>query len=331
MNLTRIKLIAIKETHDHVTSLRFLGLLFLLIALCTIQVFSEIGNYFSLVDYYANAPFAPADLVYALSNIPYSLSIFEGIRGSIEIGIYGPIIAIAFGFDLVTKEREAGTLKTMLSVPVYRDEVINGKVLGGIIVIILATTILFALEFAILLLNSIVPDTSELSYFFAFWAITNLYLSGIFIMSVMISTIAKSSGMSLIISLLTLLVLTTMVFTIGSFAANYVISDPVKEYKGLDDNDPVLYEMSLAYNEKKENIIQIASYLSYRRNYHKISDVLLRSQSISPDEDPGNFDRTLPPVREALAPMWGYILFLIAYPAVFFGIAYVRFMRMDLR
>ncbi len=35
--------------------------------------------------------------------------------------------------------------------------------------------------------------------------------------------------------------------------------------------------------------------------------------------------------RKVLASLWGYILFLVAYPLVFFGIVYVKFMRMDLR
>lgn len=331
MDLYRIKLIALKEAQDHITSLRFLGLLFLLVALCTIQVLSEIGDYFYFIEYYSNAPFVEADLIYTLSELPYSLNVFRGISNSIDIGIYGPIIAIALGFDLVTKEREASTLKTMLSVPVYRDEVINGKVLGGIIVIIIATIILFVLEFAILLLNSIVPDISELSYFFVFWVITILYLSGIFIMSVMISTVSKSSGMSLIFSLLTFMFMINLISTLGSFTADYVLSDPTDEYKSLDDNDPDLYEMSVAYNENRKNVFLITSYLSFRMNYYEISNILLEPQNLLEFEDMENYEKTLPPVGEVFASMWGYILFLIAYPAVFFGIAYVKFMRMDLR
>lgn len=331
MNFNRIKLIAIKEAQDHITSLRFLGLLFLLIALCTIQVLSEIGDYFYFIEYYNNAPFLKADLIYTLLDLPYSINVFEGISNSIDIGVYGPIIAIALGFDLITKERETSTLKTMLSVPVYRDEVINGKVFGGIIVITIAVTILFILEFAILLLNSIVPDISELSYFLTFWIVTIMYLSGIFIMSVMISTVSKSSGMSLIFSVLTFLVLINLVFAVGSFTSDFILSDPMDKYKNIDENDPVLYEMSTAYNENKESIYQITSYLSFRMNYYKISSTLLRPQDLLEPEDVENNNRTLPPISELFASLWGYFLFLIAYPVVFFGIAYVKFMRMDLR
>ena len=331
MNFSRIKLIAIKEAQDHITSLRFLGLLFLLVALCTIQVLSEIGDYFYWIEYYNNAPFLAADRIYALSELPYSINVFTGISNSVDIGVYGPIIAIALGFDLITKEREAGTLKTMLSVPVYRDEVINGKVLGGIIVIIIAVTVLFALEFALLLLNSIVPGISEWGYFFAFWVITILYLSGIFIMSVMISTVSKSSGMSLIFSVLTFLVLINLISTIGSFTSDYVLSDPIGEYKNPDENDHDLYEMSVVYNENRETIYRITSYLSFRMNYYEISSVLLRPQNLLEFDDLEDYDRTLPPVGGVLPSLWGYILFLVAYPLVFFGIAYVKFMRMDLR
>ncbi|MBP2133937.1 ABC-2 type transport system permease protein [Methanomicrobium sp. W14] len=334
MDFSRILNIAGKEVRDHITSSRFIVLLFLMMTLCAVYMLRDTWVYFDEIRQYS------IDSYYPLDYLPYSLSIFEGIRGAIGgSSIFGSIIAIALGFDLITKERESGSIKAILSVPIYRDELINGKALGGIIVLVVATTIVFVLAFGILLIYSIVPEIYELSYIFMFWFFTVLYLSGIFIMSLMLSTFAKSSGMSLIASLLALLILTSVIYTVGSSLPDFVLGpDPSEEYQSMEDYDPdAYYELSSDYSAKKDMIMDITDYFSLNTNYFMIAKVLTRPQDSrekSPDyfsTDAQEYDRTLPPVGEALSSMWGYILFLIAYPVVFFGIAYVKFMRLDLR
>ncbi|WP_048150068.1 ABC transporter permease [Methanolacinia paynteri] len=333
MDLHRIKTIAAKEVRDHITSSRFLALLFLFLTICGIYLLRETGCYLEEIGKYASNP------NYPLFYLPYSINIFEGIRGALGgSSIFGSIIAIALGFDLITKEKESGSLKAILSVPVYRDEIINGKALGGIIVIAIATTIVFILALAILLMHSIVPSISELGYLFVFWIFTILFLSGIFTMSLMMSTVAKKSGISLIFSLLTLLLITSVISTVGTFTANTIIgSDPTIEYNNLENVDyGTLHEVSTEYYKKKEAILQFSTYLTINANYAKLSYVFLKPQNSKVTnadnlDDEQRNDRTLPPIGEVLAPMWGYVLFLIAYPVVFFGIAYVKFMRMDLR
>ena len=333
MDLYRIKTIAAKEVRDHVTSSRFLALLFLLLAFCGVYLFRETGSYLAEFGRYGANP------LYPFFSLPYSINIFEGIRGALGgSSIFGSIIAIALGFDLITKEKESGSIKAILSVPVYRDEIINGKALGGIIVIAIATTILFVLALAILLLHSIVSRISELGYLFVFWIFTVLFLSGIFTMSLMMSTLTKKSGMSLILSLLGLLLITSVIYTVGDYTASTILGpDPALEYKNLENTDyETLQELSAGYYEKKEAIMQISYYLTISGDYARLSRVFLKPQdskltNLDDLDDERRNDRTLPPVGEVLAPMWGYVLFLIAYPIAFFGIAYVKFMRMDLR
>jgi ABC-2 type transport system permease protein len=332
MNFNRIKMVAVKEVQDHITSLRFLGLLFLLITICGILLLRETGTYLEQISNYGANP------NYSLYYLPYSINIFDGIRGALGgSSIFGSIIAIALGFDLITKEKESGSIKAILSVPVYRDEIINGKALGGIIVIAIATTIVFILAFAILLLHSIVLGISELSYLFVFWLVTILFLSGIFIMSLMISTFAKKSGIALIFSLLALLLLTGVISTAVIFAGDTILGpEPAIKYQNIDGVDYKIYlEESKTYYEKKEMIFQIATHFTMNTNYAKLSHALIRPQddklSDSNLNDEQRNDRSLPPLGEKLVSVWGRILFMIAYPAIFFGIAYVKFMRMDLR
>ena len=51
------------------------------------------------------------------------------------IGFIVPVLGIAFGFDAVSGERAEGTLPRLVSQPIYRDDVINGKFAAGLAVI----------------------------------------------------------------------------------------------------------------------------------------------------------------------------------------------------
>jgi len=54
------------------------------------------------------------------------------------------------------------------------------------------------LTLSILLIQGIVPGIDEMPFLLTFWLITILYLSGIFVMSVMVSSFSKTSGISFI-------------------------------------------------------------------------------------------------------------------------------------
>ena len=48
------------------------------------------------------------------------------------IGILGPLLGIAFGFDAINGERSQRTLPRLVAQPIHRDEIINGKFVAGI-------------------------------------------------------------------------------------------------------------------------------------------------------------------------------------------------------
>lgn len=330
MNVKRITLIGYKEFQDHLTSRRFLALLFLMLTITGVYVFKDIGYYFEALERY-NDP-----LAYSIFGLPKAMNIFEGIMSGIAGGtVFGSIIAIALGFDLITKERETGSIKALLSVPVYRDEVINGKALGGIIAIVFAVTVVFVLTLGIMLVYSIVPGLDELGFICVFWLVTILYLSGIFVMSVMVSSFAKTSGMSFIYSLLLFLLLTSVIYSTGNFAVDVIMGPkPSMNTENMDMSEiDEYYELSSAYYQRQTELTNLVFYVSIDNNYRKVSIALTKPEYYlkSQSDDMSNPDSPEPELFDMLARLWGYILFLIAYPAVFFGIAYVRFMRMDLR
>ena len=51
-----------------------------------------------------------------------------------------PLIGIILGFDAINRERTGGTLSRIMSQPVFRDSVINGKFLAGMVILSLMMT-----------------------------------------------------------------------------------------------------------------------------------------------------------------------------------------------
>lgn len=73
----------------------------------------------------------------------YPLAILQNIIK--YVSIVGAVLAIFLGFDAVSGEKENGTMKLLLSRPLYRDQLISGKLLGGGLVIglLLIVTLIF--------------------------------------------------------------------------------------------------------------------------------------------------------------------------------------------
>ena len=57
------------------------------------------------------------------------------------VGFLAPLLGIAFGFDAINGEQiREGTLPRLLSQPIHRDDVVNGKFAAGIGMIAVAVT-----------------------------------------------------------------------------------------------------------------------------------------------------------------------------------------------
>lgn len=87
-----------------------------------------------------------------------------------------PIIGIVLGLDAINSEKNSGTLSRLLSQPIYRDAVINGKFLAGIVTIavMLTTTILIIGGIGLLELG-VAPTSEEVARLLLFWGVSILY------------------------------------------------------------------------------------------------------------------------------------------------------------
>jgi len=351
--------VARKEFIDHITSRKFIFILalFLIISAYSMHVGMDYYN-MRLENYKEQVSQIKEEgpVIMWMPEKPSILLIFQRLH--FVLSLLGAILAIAIGFDLITREKERGSLKSLLSHPVYRDEIINGKAIGGILALVLAVGIAFLILFAMLLIFSIVPDMDEFWRIVLFGTVTVLCLLTYFSIALMASTVSKDSGRALMYALVIVLALSFAVPMIGGMVAESVVGErpepPIEpEFQSpieINESGKVVKhiepmnkeevergryrEERKAYNEQKWAIRDAFEIFSPDGNYMAVSISLTDPYVTEVHSGSWSSHYTLgdtTSIKESLEKVWENIFALFILPVVFFAIAYIKFMRMDIR
>jgi ABC-2 type transport system permease protein len=331
-----LKVIAGKEFRDHVRSRRFLILFGILLIIALTGLVAGMVQYQNDLDDYnqAQVDVSGEELqAGAIGTKPSPLSAFAQM-GSL-IGTLGGVLGIAMGFDLVTKEKESKSLKLLLSHPVYRDEVITGKALGGAGAIALAMGIVLVLSLAVLLIFGAVPSFDESVQILLFTGLSFLMILSFFVLALFFSTVTPNSGSALVSAFIVFITLSSLTsLIISTPALNLLIGDyptgPPRSDRMLSPEEQIekdrLWEeyrtQKIAHEQKRRMIEDTLSLLSPDKNYQKLTGAVT-APHVSEDDH-----RTLADLFGMLA---GHIVVFFVFPAAFFGLAWVRFAREDIR
>ncbi|WP_048148249.1 ABC transporter permease [Methanolacinia paynteri] len=324
MDLTRLAIISQKELSDHVTSRRFLLILTITCLVLGVAAANGVTDYNNALERYKvgeeGDPFMPS-ILYAFGKITDSVGL-EGL---------GAIIGIAIGFDLIAGEREGRSLKTILSQPLYRDELINGKAIGGITTLAIITLAGFLTILAIFLVISIVPSFEEVFLIGVIWFITLLYMISYFSMALMSSVLAKTSSGAMIISLIILFIM-TYIIPVGGGELGTCLLGPEPEDIGYDHDS----QLQANYERAVLDIYDFFNLFSAQRVYSSITSPItdpsyyaIYQLGFDNLDETGNIEK--PSLLGIIGDKWINIIVFIMWPVLFFGIAYVKFMRTDLR
>ncbi|UUX92560.1 ABC transporter permease [Methanoplanus endosymbiosus] len=197
-----------KEFQDHIYSRKFLLFLGIILAVTIIGMASGSIQYNEQIEQYNENQAEIGDEISWGMFKPSVMTIFSGV-GTLLASL-GAILGIAMGFDLITKEKESKSLKILLSHPIFRDEVINGKAIGGIIALVAALAVTFLIAFATMLIFSIVPSGSEILLLVLFGFAAFLMIFSYFAISLFMSTVSKDSGSSLVYTLIIFVFLSSL-------------------------------------------------------------------------------------------------------------------------
>ena len=112
----------------------------------------------------------------------------------------GPLLGIVFAFDAVNGERSAGTLPRLLSQPIYRDDVINGKFAAGLSVIGLVLTLVVGIiaAFGIIRLG-IVPGAEDVLRILLWLVVTFLYIAIWLAFGLLLSVLVRGAATSALV------------------------------------------------------------------------------------------------------------------------------------
>jgi len=305
-----------KELSDHFSSKRFV-ILFLLVYLAGIAtIYVAAQNIRSSVTGETEFIFLRLFIVSG-SNIPFSFLSF--------MSLFIPIIGIALGFDAVNNERTSGNLSRLLSQPIYRDSVINGKFLAGLVTIaILVFSIVAVVAGMGLRMIGIPPGSEEVLRLFGFIFVSIFYGAFWMSLSILFSILFKRTATSALASIALWIFLLLFVSLIARLISGAVV--------------PVDQNSTIAVIAQNDSIFNMINRISPGTLYGEAVQVLLLPELGSTSSmlmtisilAGGMIPGTLP-LSQSLLIVWPQIVSLIALTAICFAISYITFMREEIR
>jgi ABC-2 type transport system permease protein len=189
--------VAAKEFADHVQSVRFYVLLIVVGFAALIPLYFAAERIRSLASEVSGAQAAFLALFVLgpeadLGPINFTVQAF--------VAIAAPLLGVAFAFDSVNGERHQGTLPRLLSQPIHRDDVINGKFAAGLaaITVGLVATLLVISGFGLLRLG-ITPALEEVVRLIAWFVVTVLYVSLWLAFGTLLSVVIRRAATSALV------------------------------------------------------------------------------------------------------------------------------------
>lgn len=140
---------------------------------------------------------------------------------------FGSLIGIVIGCSMISSERIGNALNTLLVKPVYRDTIINGKILGSFVFLASITiflTAIFTASFLVLCGNSLAPYLFDYFSLLPFVLVYAMISVSVFLaISMLISIIVRDQAFAMILSTLTVYISEIMPYPDVSININNIL------------------------------------------------------------------------------------------------------------
>ena len=312
------RVIAAKEFADQVTSVRFLVLTIVLSLAAAAAVYTTAG---ALRDVASQASGAPS-----LFLVIFTTRVGDIPSFTTFIGFLGPLLGIAFGFDGINGERSEGTLPRLLAQPIHRDDVINGKFVAGLsaIGVILFAVLGIVAAIGVIQLG-IVPDAEDILRLMIWFIVALAYIGVWLAFALLCSVVLRRAATSALTALAVWLVLTAFYGLLVGIAAGVIA--PVPGDAGTGSRE------SLANASIQTNLRRLAPNQLFLEATSVILDPTART--VTPDlVTPAQRDLAIGgmlSLEQSLLVIWGQFVALIAATVGVFALAYMTFMRQEVR
>lgn len=315
------KTIASKELTDHLTSIRF----FILIALMGLSVIAAV--------YSAAGGIREASSAISSDFPGLFLKLFTVRPDSSRIppffalvALLGPLFGIAFGFDAVNGERSQGTLPRLLSQPIHRDDVINGKFVAGLSVIGLVLVSLMMIVAGVGIIRiGVTPSFSELVRIVGYIVVSIVYVGFWLALSSLFSVVLRRAATSALAAIAAWLVASLFALLLVGIVADIVA--PLPEQPTVEEaiaNAKAQRNLSFIFPQSLYQEATVALLEPEQRTFDILGLLSLQDPSSGAVRGPLSLE-------QSLSIVWPQVTGLVALTLLCFAGAYVAFMRQEVR
>jgi ABC-2 type transport system permease protein len=315
------RVIAAKEFADNISSIRFVVLTVILTLVAAGAVYSTAGQ---LKNVAPTATDVPTSLfLYLFFYQPQNSLVPTFVA---FIALLAPLLGIAFGFDGVNGERSQGTLPRLVSQPIHRDDIINGKFVAGLATIGVIFAAIVAVVGAIGVLQlGLLPSIDEVLRLIV-WVILAVFYVGLWLaFALLCSVVFRSAATSAIVAIAAWLVLTLFSGLLVGVIAGIIA--PTGDGTEAEAIANATTERNLALITPSQLFTE-ATAATLNPSVQTLDiTTFLKLQS---DPSSGALPSVLS-LDQSLLVIWPQFVGLIALTSGAFAIAYVNFMRQEVR
>jgi ABC-2 type transport system permease protein len=313
--------IAAKEFGDHLLSARFTVLVLVLGLAAAIPLYFAAGTIRSVASSVTDSQAVFIALFWLAPDVGGQFTLPSV---SAFLAYVAPLLGLAFAFDAINGERADGTLPRLLSQPIHRDDVVNGKFAAGLAVIgLVLVAVIGAIGAFGLIRLGIVPAASEVLRIVLWVLITFVYVSLWLALGMLLSVVVRRAATSALIGFGSWLLLTffggLIVSLIGGVVApitgtaeeqlnNIGVQETIRRFLP----DTLYREASLTLlNPQVSSVSTPATIGGWEQAQQRIPSLLSLDQSF--------------------ILVWPQVVGLVAMMVACFALAYVAFMRQEVR
>jgi ABC-2 type transport system permease protein len=306
--------VVLKELSDHLSSVRMRVLEWLVVLVAIAALWGAIQQ---IKETTAEDPFLFLRL-FTTSREP--LPSFVSF-----ISFLVPLMAIGLGFDAVNGEYNRRTLSRILSQPIYRDALLFGKFIAGLVTLSISLITLWLLVVGLgLVLVGIPPGAEEISRSFLLLVVTIIYAGVWLALAMLFSVVFRSAATAALVTL-GLWLFITFIWPVLAGAVAQIIAPPDPRYIALGLQTPATVQLE-----------QFLARLSPSTLFGEVVVALLdpTTRSLGPiylSQMQGAVLGAPLPVGESMLIAWPQTVGMIATAILLFVIGYVVFQRQEVR
>ena len=237
------------------------------------------------------------------------------------LAILVPLIAIALSFDSINGEFNRRTLSRVLAQPVYRDALLMGKFLGGLLTLTMVFSAIWLLIFGIGIFRLGVPPTAEETGRVLWFLLGTIFYGGIWMaLAMAFSTIFRSSATAALASI--------AVWAFFIFFWNIVVGLLLPAFAPQQITN---VEQLMAASQTEMLLSRVSPLMLYA----DIATIMLQpTERFLGFVLPVQLDRAIEaplPLGQSVLLIWPQLTGLIAATILLFALCYVLFQRQEIR